>query len=151
MQLADARSHLGSATGSGGASVQLQCKHLFHPLCIRGWTMVGEPARPAGIYPVFTSEGHRPSLRCLSCGARPATCASTCQLVRCVAHAGKKSVCPVCLEKVDLRHLWADRPWETRNISWCQALASASLHATVTGSKDAQPVLPADTAVCCAI
>ena len=48
-------------------------------------------------------------------------------------------MCPVCLEKVDLRHLWADRPWETRNISWCQALASALLHATVTGSKDAQP------------
>jgi hypothetical protein len=36
----------------------------------------------------------------------------------CAADIGKKSVCPVCLEKVDLRHLWADRPWETRNISW---------------------------------
>ena len=44
VQLADARSHLGGAAGPGGASVQLQCKHLFHPLCIRGWTMVGECA-----------------------------------------------------------------------------------------------------------
>lgn len=57
------------------ASVQLACHHLFHPLCIRGWTLVG-----------------------------------------------KKSVCPVCLEKVDLKDLFAERPWETRNLSWVQML-----------------------------
>jgi len=28
-------------------------------------------------------------------------------------------VCPVCLEKVDLRQIFADRPWETRNLTWC--------------------------------
>jgi hypothetical protein len=50
---------------------QLSCKHSFHELCIRGWTIVG-----------------------------------------------KKDVCPVCNEKVDLRHLYADRPWETQNLSW---------------------------------
>jgi len=31
---------------------------------------------------------------------------------------GKKDVCPVCNEKVDLRHLYADHPWETQNLSW---------------------------------
>lgn len=25
-----------------GASVQLGCKHCFHPDCIRGWTIVGK-------------------------------------------------------------------------------------------------------------
>lgn len=50
---------------------QLACKHCFHDLCVRGWTMVG-----------------------------------------------KKDVCPVCLEKVDLREFTADRPWETRNLNW---------------------------------
>jgi hypothetical protein len=43
LQLADARSHISGGAVASGASVQLQCKHLFHPLCIRGWTMVGEP------------------------------------------------------------------------------------------------------------
>jgi hypothetical protein len=51
---------------------QLACKHSFHELCIRGWTIVG-----------------------------------------------KKDVCPVCLEKVDMRDLYADKPWETQNLSWC--------------------------------
>ena len=32
---------------------------------------------------------------------------------------GKKDTCPTCLEKVDLRAIFSDRPWETRNISWC--------------------------------
>jgi hypothetical protein len=50
---------------------QLACKHCFHELCIRGWTIVG-----------------------------------------------KKDVCPVCLEKVDMRDLYADKPWETQNLSW---------------------------------
>jgi hypothetical protein len=54
--------------------VQLSCKHCFHNLCIRGWTVVG-----------------------------------------------KKDVCPVCNEKVDLRELYSDRPWETRNLTWCVA------------------------------
>ena len=31
---------------------------------------------------------------------------------------GKKDTCPTCLEKVDMRAIFADRPWETRNISW---------------------------------
>lgn len=65
----------GTITNDPSASVQLACHHLFHPLCIRGWTLVG-----------------------------------------------KKSVCPVCLEKVDLKDLFADRPWETRNLSWVQML-----------------------------
>lgn len=50
---------------------QLGCKHCFHDLCIRGWTLVG-----------------------------------------------KKDVCPVCLEKVDMRTLTGDRPWDTQNLSW---------------------------------
>ena len=28
-----------------GASVQLGCKHCFHPDCIRGWTIVGKKVR----------------------------------------------------------------------------------------------------------
>lgn len=35
---------------------------------------------------------------------------------------GKKDVCPACYEKVDLRALYSDRPWETRNLSWIQML-----------------------------
>lgn len=35
---------------------------------------------------------------------------------------GKKDTCPTCLEKVDLRLIFADRPWETRNLSWCVQL-----------------------------
>jgi len=35
---------------------------------------------------------------------------------------GKKDLCPVCCEKVDLRSLYSDRPWETRNLSWIQML-----------------------------
>ncbi len=35
---------------------------------------------------------------------------------------GKKDVCPVCLEKVDLKDLYANRPWETSNLSWLQML-----------------------------
>ena len=51
--------------------MQLSCKHCFHDLCVRGWTMVG-----------------------------------------------KKDTCPVCFEKVDLKSLYQDRPWETRNLTW---------------------------------
>lgn len=36
----------GSTQADPTASVQLACKHLFHPLCIRGWTLVGERPRP---------------------------------------------------------------------------------------------------------
>jgi RING finger protein 121 len=57
--------------GLGEPVRQLACKHCFHELCIRGWTIVG-----------------------------------------------KKDVCPVCLEKVDMRDLYADKPWETQNLSW---------------------------------
>lgn len=35
---------------------------------------------------------------------------------------GKKDTCPTCWEKVDLRSLYADRPWETSNLSWIQML-----------------------------
>ena len=31
---------------------------------------------------------------------------------------GKKDVCPVCLEKVDLRVLYGHRPWASTNLSW---------------------------------
>ena len=31
---------------------------------------------------------------------------------------GKKDVCPVCLEKVDLRVLYGKRPWSSQNLSW---------------------------------
>jgi hypothetical protein len=51
-QLADARSHISGGASGPGASVQLQCKHLFHPLCIRGWTMVGESASPSVKLPI---------------------------------------------------------------------------------------------------
>ena len=34
-------SHLGGEAPSE-ESIQLPCKHLFHALCIRGWTMVGK-------------------------------------------------------------------------------------------------------------
>ncbi|GLC38944.1 hypothetical protein PLESTB_000464200 [Pleodorina starrii] len=56
-------------------TVQLSCKHCFHDLCVRGWTMVG-----------------------------------------------KKDTCPQCGEKVDLRALLSDRPWETHNITWIQMM-----------------------------
>lgn len=67
------------------ATVALDCKHCFHDLCIRGWTMVG-----------------------------------------------KKDTCPVCNEKVDLKSLYSDRPWETRNLTWCAACSVAwvRLHAS---------------------
>lgn len=48
-ELADYRRHVGGPGDNGGAgavateaaSVQLACKHLFHPSCIKGWTLVG--------------------------------------------------------------------------------------------------------------
>jgi RING finger protein 121 len=69
-------SHLGNDEQKPDeATVQLSCKHCFHELCIKGWTMVG-----------------------------------------------KKDMCPCCNEKVDLKELYQDRPWETRNLSWIQML-----------------------------
>ena len=38
------------------------------------------------------------------------------------AFSGKKEECPACGEKVDLRALYANKPWETRNLSWIQML-----------------------------
>ncbi|KFM28282.1 RING finger protein 121 [Auxenochlorella protothecoides] len=35
---------------------------------------------------------------------------------------GKKDTCPTCHEKVDLRKLYASRPWESTNMSWTQML-----------------------------
>lgn len=40
------------------------------------------------------------------------------QCIRGWTLVGKKDSCPVCLEKVDLRALYADRPWDTRNLTW---------------------------------
>ncbi|KAF8065963.1 rnf121 [Scenedesmus sp. PABB004] len=67
-------SHVGEES-EGEPVRQLACKHCFHELCVRGWTIVG-----------------------------------------------KKDVCPVCHEKVDMRDLYADKPWETQNLSWIQML-----------------------------
>ena len=41
------------------------------------------------------------------------------QCIRGWTIVGKKDTCPACLEKVDLRAVFHDRPWETRNLSWC--------------------------------
>jgi len=35
---------------------------------------------------------------------------------------GKKDMCPTCLEKVDLKHLHTDRPWEKAGVAWGQML-----------------------------
>jgi hypothetical protein len=35
---------------------------------------------------------------------------------------GKKDSCPTCQEKVDLRHLAAEKAWETKNLNWIQML-----------------------------
>ncbi|PRW20957.1 RING finger 121 [Chlorella sorokiniana] len=35
---------------------------------------------------------------------------------------GKKDTCPTCWEKVDTKSVFADKPWETRNLSWIQML-----------------------------
>ena len=40
------------------------------------------------------------------------------QCIRGWTLVGKKDTCPVCLEKVDLRALYADRPWDTSNLTW---------------------------------
>lgn len=40
---------------------------------------------------------------------------------------GKKDTCPVCSEKVDLKAIFADRPWETTNLNWNQMLDMVSL------------------------
>lgn len=32
----------------GERTVQLSCKHCFHDLCVRGWTMVGKKVRAIG-------------------------------------------------------------------------------------------------------
>jgi len=51
-------------------TVALNCQHLFHSWCIRGWTIVG-----------------------------------------------KKDVCPICCEKVDLSSTFVN-PWERQSILW---------------------------------
>lgn len=74
-ELHDSIRNSAASVAPGDSTMQLSCKHCFHELCIRGWTVVG-----------------------------------------------KKDVCPCCLEKVDLRDLYAERPWETKNLSWIQML-----------------------------
>ncbi|KAK9815596.1 hypothetical protein WJX72_006534 [[Myrmecia] bisecta] len=44
------------------------------------------------------------------------------QCIRGWTIVGKKDTCPTCLEKVDLRDLYANRPWETTNLTWIQML-----------------------------
>ena len=39
---------------------------------------------------------------------------------------GKKDTCPVCMEKVDLCSVFADCPWDTRNITWNKMLDMVS-------------------------
>lgn len=39
----------GATEGSGQGTVQLGCKHCFHPDCIRGWTIVGKKVCDAWI------------------------------------------------------------------------------------------------------
>lgn len=81
VELNDSMTHIFDASSSQGdrptesASIQLNCKHVFHPECIKGWLIVG-----------------------------------------------KKDTCPSCNEKVDLRQVCSDKPWETRNLSWIQML-----------------------------
>lgn len=76
MELKDSMTHIFDAEKKNEqASIQLNCKHIFHPECIKGWLIVG-----------------------------------------------KKDTCPSCQEKVDLRQVCSDKPWETRNLSWIQML-----------------------------
>lgn len=35
---------------------------------------------------------------------------------------GKKDMCPTCLEKVDLKSMHADHPWEKMGVAWSQLL-----------------------------
>jgi RING finger protein 121 len=51
---------------TGGLAYQLDCRHLFHESCIRGWCLIG-----------------------------------------------KKSICPYCKEKVDMKQ-FVTNPWETQ-------------------------------------
>lgn len=78
MELNDSMTHMFDEVGGEkkeNTSIQLNCKHIFHPECIKGWLIVG-----------------------------------------------KKDTCPSCHEKVDLRQVCSDKPWETRNLSWIQML-----------------------------
>ncbi len=96
--------------GVAGRSVQLACKHCFHPHCIRGWTIVGKKVtqrQKSSVLvtcykwqPVFVSCEH----------AKPPVMTDYVCL--------HQDVCPTCLEKVDLRSVFAGRPWESRNLNW---------------------------------
>ncbi len=86
--------------GRGDASIQLNCKHLFHQECIQ----VGAC-----------------SFCVVCCTANHQTRRLNRALVLLFQGwtlVGKKDVCPTCHEKVDLRNLYADRPWLTGNLSW---------------------------------
>lgn len=43
-----------------------------------------------------------------------------------------QDTCPTCLEKVDLRSVFADRPWETRNLTWCACAGCTMTCVTAT-------------------
>ncbi len=82
--------------GGGQSTLTLPCKHSFHVQCLQGWTIVGKKD----------------------------TCPQVCRM--CNAHVSSlfHSQCTYllaiqCLEKVDLRQLYADKPWQTKNLHWC--------------------------------
>ncbi len=54
-------------------------------------------------------------------------------------HASPQDTCPQCGEKVDLRRLLSDRPWETHNITWIQVCPHTTLGKTATGAH--QPLM----------
>jgi len=131
----------GAAPAGGDRTLQLSCKHCFHELCIRGWTVVGKKARARRRccpLPAAAPAGgvHRPSSRSRSASDLAANRPLTLPLTprrSALAHVPLRAksfplplhaqaTCPVCLEKVDLAGLYADRPWETQNLSWIQML-----------------------------
>ena len=60
--------------GTGLLTYQLECRHLFHESCIRGWCLIG-----------------------------------------------KKSICPYCKEKVDMKQ-FVQNPWDTQQVLYLQLL-----------------------------
>lgn len=125
----------GAAGGSGGGkglgTIQLSCKHLFHMECVRGWCIIGARRQRAVLLlavlllllllallaatAAAAAAAHPPPAR----HPPPPT----------LHHAGKKDTCPTCWEKVDLKSVFADKPWETRNLSWCAAWSAAGASA----------------------
>jgi len=73
------------------------------------------------------------------------------QCIRGWTIVGKKDTCPACLEKVDLRAVFQDRPWETRNLSWSgprSARAPAPLRGVQTRVQCPAPAAAAHPITC---